>query len=77
MTPHIEPKTSTPPLTDEALVPEAAAEWLGGSINWLKEQRLKGTGPAWTRLSPHRVRYMRSDLLAFCAANTVRPAVAA
>jgi hypothetical protein len=40
----------------------------------LARWRMEGRGPAWSRLG-RRVAYLRSDLLAFIAANRVEPTV--
>jgi predicted DNA-binding transcriptional regulator AlpA len=55
---------------DELLSTAALANWLGCSPQFLEIARSRGFGPRWCRLSSRRVRYMRSDVLAWLADRT-------
>ena len=46
------------------------ADWLQVSPQWLEIGRSKGWGPPFVRLSTRRVRYKRSDVLAWLASRT-------
>jgi hypothetical protein len=63
---------------DEWLTPAEAAKLAKLSVRTLSDKRWKGTGPAYTKLSPGkggRVRYRRRDVLAWLAGDqTVRAA---
>lgn len=69
----VQAQTKTEALPEDLLTPAQAAQLLGVRVSWLKEQRLKKAGPPYVALSPARIRYMRSDLLAFCATMKVNP----
>jgi predicted DNA-binding transcriptional regulator AlpA len=45
-------------------------EWLGVSIQWAEIARHKSLGPKWISLSTRRIRYRRSDVLAWLAERT-------
>ena len=55
---------------DELLDTTEVSEWLGISVEWVEIGRSRGYGPAFVRLSPRRVRYRRSDVLAWLAERT-------
>jgi predicted DNA-binding transcriptional regulator AlpA len=48
------------------------AAWLGVSRVWLEQQRWKGQGPPWVRLSPGLIRYRRDEVLAWLDARSHR-----
>jgi predicted DNA-binding transcriptional regulator AlpA len=48
---------------DELLTTSEVSEWLRLSVPWLEIGRSKGYGPRFVRLSPRRVRYLRSSVL--------------
>ena len=48
---------------EELLTTSDVAEWLGLSTQWLEIGRSRGYGPAFVRLSPRRVRYLRASVL--------------
>jgi predicted DNA-binding transcriptional regulator AlpA len=48
---------------DDLLNTSEVAEWLGISLQWLEIGRSKGYGPRFVRLSPRRVRYLRSSVM--------------
>ncbi len=53
---------------DEWLTPREAAKLAKLSVSTLSDKRWKGTGPAFTKLSPGRggrIRYRRSDVIAW------------
>ena len=50
---------------EELLTTAGTAEWLGISSQWLEIARHGGYGPRYVRLSPRRIRYRRSDVLAW------------
>ncbi|MFC6090731.1 helix-turn-helix transcriptional regulator [Saccharothrix lopnurensis] len=59
---------------DELLTPRETAEVTKLSVSTLKDRRWKGTGPAFIKLSPGRggrIRYRRSDVVAWLAAQRV------
>jgi len=56
------------------LTPAQVAAEYGVPVGTLADWRLKGTGPAYVRLGPQRVRYTREALDAWVTANTVTPA---
>ena len=55
---------------DELLKTPETAKWLGVSDEWLEIGRCRGYGPKFIRLSTRRVRYRRSDVLAWLAERT-------
>jgi predicted DNA-binding transcriptional regulator AlpA len=54
----------------EYLKPRQAAEYLNSSTSTLAKRRLYGGGPKFSRIG-RAIRYAKSDLDAFMAANTV------
>lgn len=52
--------------------PEAAT-YIGRSVSWLSQQRLKGHGPRYMRIG-HSVRYRISDLDEYLASGLVETA---
>jgi len=50
---------------DDLLSTIETAAWLGISQQFLEIGRCKGYGPRFVRLSPRRVRYLRSSVLAW------------
>jgi predicted DNA-binding transcriptional regulator AlpA len=48
---------------NELLATSEVAEWLGVSTQFLEIGRHRGYGPPFVRLSPRRVRYLRSSVL--------------
>ena len=59
----------TPPHLDELLTEQAAANALLLAVKTLQNWRVRGFGPAFTRLG-RRVVYRRSAIQAFIEANT-------
>jgi len=57
---------------DELLDTMQTAAWLGLSHQWLEAARSRGDGPRFVRLTPRRIRYRRSDVLAFLEARAHR-----
>ena len=58
--------------SSQAMMAEAvAAAYLGMSRIWLRQSRMKGTGPAFVKIG-RSVRYAVSDLDAFIAARRVQ-----
>lgn len=55
---------------DDLLPTKAVAEWLGVSIQFLEIGRHKGYGPKFVRIGPARIRYRRSDVLAWLEERT-------
>jgi hypothetical protein len=60
---------------DDLFTTAAVADWLGVSVQWLEIGRSSGRkgkpyGPCFVRLSPRRIRYRRSDVLAWLASRT-------
>jgi predicted DNA-binding transcriptional regulator AlpA len=55
---------------DELLNTSAVARWLGLSTPFLEIGRSRGYGPRFVRLSTRRIRYRRSDVLAWLAERT-------
>jgi len=46
------------------------ASWLGVSRVWMEQQRWKGQGPPYIRLSAGLIRYRRDQVLAWLEART-------
>ena len=57
---------------DDLLNTVELAEWFGLSTQWLEIGRHRGYGPKFLKLSSRRVRYRRSDVLAWLAERTHR-----
>jgi predicted DNA-binding transcriptional regulator AlpA len=55
---------------DDLMTTSELAEMLGISVQWLEIGRSKSYGPPFVRLSPRRVRYNRSDVIAWLAERT-------
>lgn len=51
------------------LTSRQAAEWLGIKDNWLRQMRVKGVGPRFTRLGTRSIRYRTEDLNAYVEAG--------
>jgi predicted DNA-binding transcriptional regulator AlpA len=47
---------------DDLLSTPELARWLGVSVQWCQIARHRGGGPPWVKLSPRRVRYLRSEV---------------
>ena len=56
-----QPVAEGPP--DQLLSTKEVAGWLGVSKQFLEIGRGKGYGPRFTRLSPRKIRYRRTDVL--------------
>lgn len=54
-----------PPIDDELLSSKQLALFLGVNEQWLQKRRRNGTGPAWFALSPRRIKYKKSDVVAW------------
>ena len=52
---------------DDLLSTRQLVGWLGVSQQWAEIGRCKGYGPPFVRLSPHRIRYRRRDVLEWLA----------
>lgn len=61
-------------LAREFLTPEQAADLLSVHPETMKKWRLEGGGPAFFRLSAHRVLYARSDIDCWLADRRVAEA---
>jgi predicted DNA-binding transcriptional regulator AlpA len=48
---------------DDLLTTTEVAEWLGISTQWLEIGRSRAYGPKFVRLTPRRVRYLRSSVI--------------
>jgi Helix-turn-helix domain len=70
--PSNDPKVDAP---HELLTTHQAAECLRLTERCLEAWRFRRTGPPWCAISRRRIRYRRSDLLAFIEANMRRPEV--
>jgi len=55
---------------DDLINTTELAEWLGLSVQWCEIARHKGVGPRWIACSTRRIRYRRSDVLAWLAERT-------
>ncbi|MBF6161063.1 helix-turn-helix domain-containing protein [Nocardia cyriacigeorgica] len=55
------------------LTPQEAAELVGTSAATLANDRAAGRGLPYVKISPQRIRYRLSDLLAYLDERTVRP----
>ena len=55
---------------DQLITTPVLCEWLGVSLQWAEIARLKGTGPPFKKLGHSRVRYKRSDVLAWLEERT-------
>jgi predicted DNA-binding transcriptional regulator AlpA len=55
---------------DDLITTSELAEWLGVSTQWCEIARHKGVGPKWIACSTRRIRYRRSDVLAWLAERT-------
>lgn len=55
---------------DDLLSTNAVADWLGVSIPFLEIGRSRGYGPMFIRVAPARIRYRRSDVLAWLKERT-------
>src|SRR5688572_3352566 len=55
---------------DDLLTTAAVARWLGVSNQWVEIGRTKGYGPPFKRIGPFRIRYLRSDVLAWLEQRT-------
>lgn len=55
---------------DDLLSTRSVAEWLGVSIQFLEIGRHRGYGPKFVRIGPSRIRYRRSDVLAWLEERT-------
>jgi predicted DNA-binding transcriptional regulator AlpA len=49
-------------IAQELLHPIQVSEWTGLSLGALAQLRYKGQGPAFIKLTPKTVRYLRSDV---------------
>lgn len=58
-------------MAEKFLTTAEAAEMIGIRERLLKDWRHRGYGPRFHRISPRRVRYVESDVLAFIAASAV------
>jgi predicted DNA-binding transcriptional regulator AlpA len=58
---------------DDLLTTWELAEWLGMSPLWLENGRRLGFGPAYIRTGLRRIRYRRSDVLAWLKKRTRQP----
>ena len=66
-----DPEPTTPPLMRHLRTPEAA-RYLGVSTSFLNHARLRGTGPAYRKLSAKVVCYSLADLQAWAESKTKR-----
>jgi hypothetical protein len=55
---------------DDLLTTEAVAEWLGVSKQFLEIRRGQNNGPPFKRISPRKIMYLRSDVLAWLRRRT-------
>jgi predicted DNA-binding transcriptional regulator AlpA len=55
---------------DDLLTTSEVAEWLGVSVQWAEIARHKSLGPRWISLSTRRIRYRRSDVVAWLESRT-------
>ena len=55
---------------DDLLTTRDVAEWLGVSVQFLEIGRHRGYGPKFVRIGPARIRYRRSDVLAWLEDRT-------
>jgi predicted DNA-binding transcriptional regulator AlpA len=55
---------------DDLLSTNEVANWLSLSTQWLEIARSKGYGPRYVRISPRKIMYLRSDVLAWLGART-------
>lgn len=55
---------------DDLLDTKAMSAWFGYSEQWFEIGRSKGYGPPFIRVGPQRIRYRRSDALAYLAERT-------
>ncbi len=61
-----EPNSQTPPTPgdpDELLTEKQAAAFIKLTCRFLQARRYRGGGPAYVRVSPKVVRYMKRDLI--------------
>jgi predicted DNA-binding transcriptional regulator AlpA len=56
--------------SDDLLTTTELCEWLGVSSQWAEIARHKGFGPRHIALSTRRIRYRRSDVLAWLQSRT-------
>jgi predicted DNA-binding transcriptional regulator AlpA len=55
---------------DDLINTTELCEWLGVSSQWAEIGRHRGYGPRWIALSTRRIRYRRSDVLAWLESRT-------
>ena len=55
---------------DDLLNTQQLSDWLGVSTQWCEIGRCRDYGPKWIRVGARRVRYRRSDVLAWLAERT-------
>jgi len=55
---------------DDLLTTTELCEWLAVSTQWAEIARHKSLGPKWISLSTRRIRYRRSDVLAWLESRT-------
>ena len=68
--PLVDAETNSQPLPthgdpDALLTEEQAAEFINFTPRFLQARRQRGGGPAYVRVSPRAVRYMRRDLISW------------
>lgn len=63
--------TSTPAGFDRYIDDRAASELLGLSRSYMRQLRVKGGGPRFSKLSAKAIRYRVADLLSWAEARSV------
>jgi predicted DNA-binding transcriptional regulator AlpA len=63
-------RAATGEAADDLLSETELARWLGVSNLWLQHKRRQGGGPAFIRIGPKRIKYRRSDVIAWLKGRT-------